>query len=209
VLDANSPLAILNLSDNQLHAEAGRALGRALRSSRALALLNLRLNRLGDAGCGALLEALAGGGGGTGGSPEDAGDGGGAGSGAGSGPGSGPGGGGGGSGCALEALSIAANGAGPEATGALVAALRRAPRLARVDASGNGLGPAAGPELVAAVKEGAALAAVDLRGCGLRPEDEAEVADELLCRADRRGLTGGGGCGAVGSAPGQAVGGEA
>lgn len=40
----------LDLSDNALGAEGGRGLARALRTSQALRLLDLRLNRLGDAG---------------------------------------------------------------------------------------------------------------------------------------------------------------
>lgn len=57
-MDSNSVLSILDLSDNQLHAECGRALARALRSSKSLLSLNLRLNRLVDDGCRALFDAL-------------------------------------------------------------------------------------------------------------------------------------------------------
>jgi hypothetical protein len=50
-MDANSVLSIVNLADNQIHGEGGRALARAIRSSCSLMSLNLRLNRLGDEGC--------------------------------------------------------------------------------------------------------------------------------------------------------------
>ena len=39
-------LTCLNLADNQIHAEGGKYLGRALRRNESLIELNLRLNRL-------------------------------------------------------------------------------------------------------------------------------------------------------------------
>lgn len=116
------------------YTEGGRALGRALLSSRALATLTLRLNRLGAGGCAALCEALAFAG--SGGSAVTSGNGsiassitsgGGHGS---SGNGShtvrGDGGSGAVRGAPLEVLSLAANSAGPGCVASLVAMLRMA-----------------------------------------------------------------------------------
>ena len=49
---------MLNLCDNQIHAEGGRYLGRALRRNESLIELNMRLNRLTDEGGRMLLEGL-------------------------------------------------------------------------------------------------------------------------------------------------------
>eukprot|EP00903_Cladosiphon_okamuranus_P010296 g9745.t2 len=59
LLGENSVLSSLNLADNQqIHAEGGRYIGRALRSNTSLVSLNLRLNRLTDEGSRMLLEGL-------------------------------------------------------------------------------------------------------------------------------------------------------
>jgi hypothetical protein len=49
---------MLNLCDNQIHAEGGRYIGRALRRNESLIELNMRLNRLTDEGGRMLLEGL-------------------------------------------------------------------------------------------------------------------------------------------------------
>ena len=53
-----SMLSVLNLSNNFIEAEGGRALGRILRSDTSLVSLNLNLNRLGEKGCQMLLDGL-------------------------------------------------------------------------------------------------------------------------------------------------------
>ena len=49
---------MLNLCDNQIHAEGGRYIGRALRRNESLIELNMRLNRLTDEGGRMLLDGL-------------------------------------------------------------------------------------------------------------------------------------------------------
>lgn len=48
LLGARSVIMTLNLADNQIHADGGKYLGRALQRNESLLDLNLRLNRLDD-----------------------------------------------------------------------------------------------------------------------------------------------------------------
>lgn len=58
LLDSRSTLMHLDLSNNAIHTEGGKALARALRGRPQLLSLNLRLNQLGEAGGRMLLDAL-------------------------------------------------------------------------------------------------------------------------------------------------------
>ena len=52
------PLSIMNLENNLIEAEGGRAFGRILRFNTSLTSINLSLNRIGDKGCQMLLDGL-------------------------------------------------------------------------------------------------------------------------------------------------------
>ena len=56
VLSRNTPLRTLNLRENDVDAKAGVVLAQSLRSNSNLKELDLRDNRLGDAGIAVLLE---------------------------------------------------------------------------------------------------------------------------------------------------------
>ena len=58
LLGETSVITSLNLCDNEVHGEGGKALGRVLTRNRSLLSLNLRLNRLGDDGGRLLAEGL-------------------------------------------------------------------------------------------------------------------------------------------------------
>jgi Ran GTPase-activating protein (RanGAP) involved in mRNA processing and transport len=176
LLDRNSVISLLDLADNHLHADSGRALARALGHSRALCSLNLRLNRLGDEGCAALCDALARSqapaaraayaGSSAGGSSSTAGS----------------------NGqqqqqqmAPLERLNLSSNGAGVGLLPSLCSMLRGNKGLSELDVSSNSFSEHVAQELVSAVSS-SALLGLDVRGCGLGATAEAAISEEMLGR---------------------------
>jgi Ran GTPase-activating protein (RanGAP) involved in mRNA processing and transport len=175
LLDKNSVISLLDLADNHLHADSGRALARALGHSRALCSLNLRLNRLGNEGCAALCDALARSqapaaraayaGSSAGGSSSTAGS----------------------NGqqqqqmAPLERLNLSSNGAGVGLLPSLCSMLRGNKGLSELDVSSNSFSEHVAQELVSAVSS-SALLGLDVRGCGLGATAEAAISEEVLGR---------------------------
>lgn len=159
----------MDLSDNQLHTDSGRALGRALGHSKALVSLNLRLNRLGDEGCEAICDALCH-------PPVTAGS--------------------GSSGnvtqtavktaAPLEQLNLSSNGAGVGFVPSLCNMLRYNRSLVQLDVSSNTVGEQLSHELLSAVAGNALLTGLDVRGCGLSADVEEQVQEQMLSRLEKR-----------------------
>lgn len=152
----SSVIRALDLGDNELRPDSGRALAHALRRSRALTSLSLRLNRLGDQGVAAVCDAC--------GSAGDASA----------------------TAAPLQHLNISSNAAGVGAAASVCSMLRSCQTLQTLDASGNGFGERMGLELLAAVAHSTCLAHMDVRGCGLGAQAERGVCQEVLARAERR-----------------------
>lgn len=169
LIDRHSVISWLDLSDNQLRTDSGRALGRALSHSQALVHMNLRLNRLGDEGCQAIFDALChqsvlavsvSSGGGSNVSGKTA--------------------------APLEQLNLSSNGAGVGFVPSLCNMLRYNRSLLQLDVGSNTLGEQLGVELLNALASNTGLMGFDVRGCGLGPEVEEQVQEQMLTRVEKR-----------------------
>lgn len=167
LIDKHSVISWLDLSDNQLHTDSGRALGRALGHSKALVSLNLRLNRLGDEGCQAICDALC--------HPSATASSAGSSSNAAA-----------KTTAPLEQLNLSSNGAGVGFMPSLCNMLRYNRSLLQLDVSSNSVGEQLGHELLNAVAGNAGLMGLDVRGCGLGADVEEQVQEQMLSRLEKR-----------------------
>lgn len=166
LLDADSVISLLDLSDNQVHADGGRALAHALHRSSALNSLNLRLNRLGNEGCAAICNALCnlpGSNNNVNGSSNTA-------------------------KCvaSIECLNLGSNGVSVAAVPTICSMMRSCTTLTELDITCNSMGEQMGPELLSALLTSTSLVAFDVRGCGLGADITGKVADVVLSRMEKR-----------------------